>query len=32
MKVEERLLEEHFGDEYHQYAGKTGRLLPKLWR
>jgi len=29
MKVEEKLLEEHFGDEYRQYAEKTGRLLPK---
>ncbi len=32
MKVEEKLLEEHFGEGYRQYAGKTGRLLPKLWK
>ena len=29
---EERLLTDHFGDEYLEYQRKTGRLFPKLWR
>jgi protein-S-isoprenylcysteine O-methyltransferase Ste14 len=31
MKVEEKLLEQQFGDEYRQYASKTGRWFPRLW-
>jgi len=31
MKVEENLLEQHFGDEYRHYASKTGRWFPRLW-
>jgi protein-S-isoprenylcysteine O-methyltransferase Ste14 len=30
MRVEENLLEQQFGEEYRQYASKTGRLIPKL--
>lgn len=29
---EERLLEERFGDSYRQWAGRTGKLLPRLGR
>jgi protein-S-isoprenylcysteine O-methyltransferase Ste14 len=31
MGAEEKLLAEHFGDEYRQYASKTDRLIPGLW-
>lgn len=31
MKVEERLLSEHFGEAYQQYARKTKRLFPGIW-
>ena len=30
MRVEEKLLEQQFGEEYRQYASKTGRIFPKL--
>ena len=29
---EERMLLEHFGEEYRRYASRTGRLLPRRWR
>jgi protein-S-isoprenylcysteine O-methyltransferase Ste14 len=29
-RVEERMMIEHFGDEYRQYMERTGRYLPKL--
>ena len=32
LRVEERLLEGQFGEEYRQYERKTGRLVPKLWQ
>lgn len=28
---EERLMEEAFGDEYRQYAARTGRIIPRLF-
>jgi len=31
MNVEERLLVEHFGDEYRRYADRTRRLIPGIW-
>jgi protein-S-isoprenylcysteine O-methyltransferase len=31
MKVEERLLAEHFGQEYLDYARRTRRLIPWIW-
>ncbi len=31
MKVEENLLEQRSGEEYRQYAARTGRVVPKLW-
>jgi protein-S-isoprenylcysteine O-methyltransferase Ste14 len=31
MKVEERLLAEHFGEAYLAYASKTKRLIPGIW-
>jgi protein-S-isoprenylcysteine O-methyltransferase Ste14 len=31
MKVEEKLLEQHFGDAYRHYARKTKRLVPLIW-
>jgi protein-S-isoprenylcysteine O-methyltransferase Ste14 len=29
---EEKLLSEHFGEEYHRYRSRTGRYLPRLHR
>jgi protein-S-isoprenylcysteine O-methyltransferase Ste14 len=29
-RVEERMMIEHFGDEYRSYMGRTGRLFPRL--
>ncbi|MCU0485375.1 MAG: isoprenylcysteine carboxylmethyltransferase family protein [Anaerolineales bacterium] len=31
MKVEERLLSEHFGEAYSHYARATHRLIPGIW-
>ena len=31
MKVEEKLLNAHFGDEFQQYRAKTWRIIPGLW-
>lgn len=31
MKVEEKLLEQHFGDAYRRYASQTKRLAPWIW-
>jgi protein-S-isoprenylcysteine O-methyltransferase Ste14 len=31
MKVEEKLLFEHFGEAYSQYANRTKRLIPGIW-
>ena len=31
IKVEEKLLTEHFGDTYRQYMRKTKRLIPGIW-
>jgi protein-S-isoprenylcysteine O-methyltransferase Ste14 len=31
VRVEERLLEAHFGDEYRAYARRTARLIPGLF-
>lgn len=28
----ERLLLEHFGEEYRAYMTRTARLIPRLWR
>ena len=30
-RVEERMMIEHFGDEYRAYMERTGRYFPKLW-
>jgi protein-S-isoprenylcysteine O-methyltransferase len=30
-KLEERLLEERFGDEYRDWARRTWRLVPFVW-
>jgi len=29
--IEEQRLRERFGGEYHRYAARTGRFLPRLW-
>ena len=29
---EEKVMLHEFGDEYHQYMHRTGRVLPRLWR
>lgn len=31
MKVEEKLLEEHFGEEFQQYKYKTKKIIPWIW-
>jgi protein-S-isoprenylcysteine O-methyltransferase Ste14 len=31
IRYEEALMSARFGDEYRAYAGRTGRLLPRLW-
>ena len=31
IRVEEKALEEHFGEEYRRYRGGTKRLIPKLY-
>jgi len=31
MKAEEKLLVDHFGEEYRQYVRRTKRLIPFLW-
>lgn len=31
LSVEDRLLAEHFGEEYRQYAKKVARLIPRIW-
>lgn len=31
MKVEEKLLFEHFGEAYSRYANRTKRLIPGIW-
>jgi protein-S-isoprenylcysteine O-methyltransferase Ste14 len=31
MRVEEKLLEQQFGEKYRHYASKTGRWFPRLW-
>ena len=31
MKVEEKLLKEHFGEEYLRYQGRTKKVLPGIW-
>lgn len=31
INIEERLLSEHFGTPYHQYASSTKRLIPGIW-
>jgi protein-S-isoprenylcysteine O-methyltransferase Ste14 len=31
IRVEERLLAEHFGTQFEEYARKTKRLLPGIW-
>lgn len=30
VRVEEQMMIEHFGDEYREYMGRTGRLFPRL--
>jgi len=32
IPAEERMMVEHFGDEYRDYIKRTGRVFPKLWR
>ncbi|HCO94128.1 MAG TPA: isoprenylcysteine carboxylmethyltransferase family protein [Phycisphaerales bacterium] len=29
---EERMMLEHFGEEYRQYMSRTGRLVPRVWK
>lgn len=29
---EERMMLEHFGEQYRQYMGRTGRLVPRVWK
>jgi len=31
IRIEERLLEAHFGDEYRAYAQRTARLIPRVF-
>ena len=31
IKVEEKLLVEHFGEAYHRYASTVKRLIPGIW-
>jgi protein-S-isoprenylcysteine O-methyltransferase Ste14 len=31
MRVEEKLLDGHFGEEYHAYARRTKKLIPGVW-
>jgi protein-S-isoprenylcysteine O-methyltransferase Ste14 len=31
MKVEERMMVEHFGKEYQAYAGRSKKLIPGVW-
>jgi protein-S-isoprenylcysteine O-methyltransferase Ste14 len=31
MRVEEKMLEQQFGEEYRHYANNTGRCFPRLW-
>jgi len=31
IRIEEKLLVEHFGDAYRRYAGSTWRLIPGIW-
>lgn len=31
VKVEEKILSEHFGESYRRYAGRTKRLIPGIW-
>lgn len=31
IRVEDRLLEKHFGEEWRRYAAKTRRLVPGVW-
>ena len=31
MKVEEKLLSEHFGEAYHRYARAVKRIIPGIW-
>lgn len=31
LRVEDKLLAEHFGEEFRIYAGKTARLVPFIW-
>ena len=32
MRGEEQMMLEEFGDEYRAYMGRTGRVIPRLWR
>ena len=32
MPQEERMMLEHFGEEYRSYMGRTGRVVPRLRR
>ncbi|MGB2864196.1 MAG: protein-S-isoprenylcysteine O-methyltransferase [Sedimentisphaerales bacterium] len=29
---EEQMMLEHFGEEYHAYMSRTGRLIPRIWK
>ncbi|MHB9033084.1 MAG: methyltransferase family protein [Anaerolineae bacterium] len=31
VRVEERLLEAHFGDDYRRYQARTSRMIPGVW-
>jgi len=32
VQPEERMMLEHFGEEYRSYMNRTGRVIPRLWR
>jgi protein-S-isoprenylcysteine O-methyltransferase Ste14 len=31
IRVEEKLLAAHFGEQFHQYSSRTARLIPGIW-
>ncbi len=32
VRREEQMMLEQFGEEYHSYMNRTGRIIPRLWR
>ncbi len=32
VRREEKMLLDHFGQEYRSYMGRTGRVIPRLWK